>query len=65
MVLVAVHDAVLTDGSAGGHVARQAAVEVRHGVGVLLGNGEQTLSLALRHVQSDPVTVLLVAWGTG
>ena len=65
MVLVAVSDAVLADGPAGSDVAGQAAVEVRHGVGVLLGDGEQALAQPLGHVQRDSVPVLLVVCGKG
>ena len=60
VVLVAISDAVLTDGSTGGDVASQAAVEVGHGVGILLGNGEQTFSQLLCHVEGYPVAILLI-----
>ena len=60
MVLVAVSDAVLADCSAGSDIASQTAVEVGHGVCVLLGDGEEALAQLLRHIQRQPVPILLV-----
>lgn len=61
VVLVTVSDAVLTDGPTGGHVTGQAAVEVGHGVSVLLGDGEQALAKLFCYVESYPVAIFLVA----
>lgn len=61
MVFVAVHDAVFTDGPTGCQVTCEAAIEISHGISVLLGDSKQALSLSFRHVQSDSVTILLVA----
>ena len=62
VVLVTGHDAVLTDGSTSGEIAREAAIEVRHGVRVLFGDSKQALALTLSQVQCDPVTVLLIPY---
>lgn len=62
VVLVAVFNAVLAYGTTGSHITGQAAVEVSHGVCVLLGDREQALSQLLSHIQSDPVTILLVVY---
>ena len=64
MVFVAVHYAVFTDCSAGRHITSQATIEVGHGIRVFLGDGEQTLSLPLCHVQSDSIAIFFVTCKT-
>ncbi len=61
VVFVARDDAVLTDSTTSSDIAGKAAVEVSHGVSVLLGDCKKTLSLSLCHVESNSITILLVA----
>lgn len=63
MVLMAISDAVLTDGPTGSDIASQAAVKVSHGVGILLGDSEQTFAQLLCHVEGYPIAILLIVWG--
>jgi len=65
VVLVTGHDAVLTDSPTGSQIACKAAIEVSHGIRVLLRDSEQTFALPLCHVQCDPVTILFVPYNNG
>ena len=60
VILVTVSDAVLAHSPTGSDVTCQATIEVGHRVGVLLGDCEQTLPKTFRHIQCNPIPILLI-----